>query len=218
MRKTHTSIEVQLHDAYTVLTNIRANPVLLEALAAYGYTQARLAEGDALREAALAHYHNKITAYGLLRTIKDSYASAAQQTKQRYKQHIKLAQVALDGNQGALQMLYVSGKQKTTVAGWLAQAQHFYRSALFDEALLQQLSKVNLTRTVLEEGARQVAVLADQRAAYRQQRGVAQHTTSQRNMALTALDLWMRDLKQIARIVLRTTPQLLEQIGVTIKS
>ena len=39
-----------------------------------------------------------------------------------------------------------------------------------------------------------------------------------RNQALTVLDVWMRDLKIIARVALQDRPQLLAQLGVVVRA
>src|SRR4051812_46054598 len=57
------------------------------------------------------------------------------------------------------------------------------------------------------------------RSAGRQRhQGAAQESTRARDDALAALDAWMSDFVQIARVALQARPQLLEKIGVAVRA
>ena len=129
---------------------------------------------------------------------------------------IKIARVALEDDRGALQALHLIGWRTPTLASWITQAQQFYAAALANSAIQSKLAAFSLTGSMLENGAQQIEAVAARHATRRQQRGAAQNATSVRNVALTNLDTWMRDLKIIARLTLKDHPQLLEQIGVTV--
>lgn len=208
------TIEKQLAEAHVVITNVRASAELQAALAAFGYTPERIAQAEQLRDAARAHYQQKIAAYGGLRSAADALNDTEKQAQTVYKRHVKIARVALEDDRGALQALQVLGPRKTTLAGWLAQAQQFYCVALNDSAIQTKLADFSLTRTILQQGADQIEAVATRHASSLQQRSTAQNATSTRNSSLAELSTWMRDFKTVARVALRGRPQLLEQIGV----
>lgn len=212
------NVEQRLTLARVALTNAQANPEIQAALQTFGYTTERIEQGEMLYEAAQTQYQQKITAYGGLRTAADALSSAEQQAQATYTRHVKIARVALEDDRGALQALRLQGKRKMNMAGWLAQAQHFYAVALADVAIQRKLADFSLTRTVLQEGARQVEAVATGNATRSQQRGVAQDATRVRNKAITALDKWMSDFRTIARVALKDRPQMLEQLGITVRS
>jgi hypothetical protein len=213
--RTRLKIENRLTEAQVAIANVLASPDLQDALAMYGYTAERIAEGETLCGAAKERYQHKITAYGGLRSAFDALGAAERQAQEIYTRHIKIARVALEDDRGALQALHLAGRRKLSRAGWLVQARHFYAAALADQAIVRKLAEFSITPRMLEEGARQVETVADRHAAQRQQRGVAQDATRARNAALAELDNWMSDFKTIARVALKDRPQLLEQIGVT---
>jgi hypothetical protein len=216
MPKGTPTIEQRLSEAQIAITNMRASAELQAALAAYGYTSERIHQGELLRDRANAQYRQKITAYGSLRSAADALTSAERQAQATYMRHVKIARVALEGDRGALQALHLIGPRKRTLAGWLAQAQQFYATALADVSIQRRLASFSLSGGMLEDGAHQIEAVAARHAGRSQQRGNAQNATSVRNAALSDLDTWMRDLKIIARVALKDRPQLLEQIGMTV--
>lgn len=216
MPKGTPTIEQRLSEAHIAITNVRASADIQAALAAYGYTPERIHQGERLRDTAKAQYQQKITAYGGLRSAADALTKAERQAQAAYTRHVRIARVALEGDRGTLQALHLNGRRKRSLAGWLAQAQQFYAAALADSNVQHKLAELSLDSGTLKEGAYQIEAVAACHAARRQQRGTAQNATSVRNAALTDLDIWMRDLRIIARVALKDRPQLLEQIGLTV--
>lgn len=51
----------------------------------------------------------------------------------------------------------------------------------------------------------------------RKEDGDAQDATYRRNEAMGAMDQWVRDLRDVARIALRDRPQLLERLGFMVR-
>jgi hypothetical protein len=82
------------------------------------------------------------------------------QAQATYMRQLKIARVALEGDRGALQALHLIGRRKPGPAGWLAQAQHFYATALADMDIQDKLAGFSLTRSLLQEGAQQVEAVA----------------------------------------------------------
>jgi hypothetical protein len=216
--RTKPRIEHRLTEAQVAITNVLASPDLQDALAAYGYTAERIAQGETLCGAAKAQYQHKVAAYGGLRSAGDALSIAERQAQGVYTRHIKIARVALESDRGALQALHLLGRRKPSLAGWLVQAQHFYAVALANPTIMRKLADFSLAPRMLEEGARQVETVAARHAARRQQRAIAQDATRSRNEALTELDDWMHDFKTIARVALKERPRLLEQLGVAARA
>jgi hypothetical protein len=216
--KVNPSIEKRLIAAQIAITNLRTSPELQIALATYGYTAERISQGEMLHNTAKMHYQQKITAYGGLRTSADALNTAEQQAQEQYIRHIKLARLVLENDHGALQALHLIGKRKLNLASWLVQAQQFYTAALQDGMIMAKLAAFGLNVDELQIGAQRIEDVTAQYAARYHHKGLAQQTTRVRNQALSELDTWMRDLKVVARIALRDCPQLLEQLGMLVRS
>ncbi len=200
--------------AQVAITNVLNDPDLHAALAAFGYDDNRLRQGNILRENLRTFYQQQKGAYGDLYTAGDELADAQQQAHETYMRYLKVARVALEGDRGAREKLALKGERKRTLAGWLEQAQQFYSNALSDPNILNKLAEYNITSAMLETGKRQVDLVGSHNAARKQRKGTARDATRMRIEAKVALDEWMSDFLKIARVALKDRPQLLEQLGI----
>lgn len=218
MLKSRGSIEHQLVDAQVAINNALTDESLQTALAAFGYTSERLQEGKALRDTAWALCQQQKIAYGELFTARDGLKKAHRQAQERYMQCIKVARVALRYDRGAAQKLDLMVQRRRIQAEWIAQAQQFYGNALADPEVLAKLASFGITQELLEQGAQLVDKVDTHYAAQQQRKGTAQDATSARDNALDALNFWMRDFRAIMRVALKDRPQLLEKLGVLVRS
>jgi hypothetical protein len=207
------NVEQQLNLANIAIDNALAEPSISQALDGFGYTLKRLYQGKQLREQARALYQSQKGAYGDVQTANDAYTAALKLARATYMRHLKIARIALEGERGMRQKLGLAGERKHTQAAQLAQGQQFYANALSDTIILGKLAAFGITKDMLAEGQRQFNVVAQSDAARRLRQGAAGDVTQARDAALLALDAWMRDFKQIARIALRDRPQLLDMLG-----
>lgn len=83
---------------------------------------------------------------------------------------------------------------------------------------MKSLSKYNVTPESLLEGQKLVAELEASRASYLKEKGESQNTTDLKDEAFRKLNSWMSDFKSIARIALEDQPQLLEALGIFVRS
>ncbi|KPV49320.1 hypothetical protein SE17_33335 [Kouleothrix aurantiaca] len=211
-------IERQLMSARVLLVNTRANPDIRDALAAHGFTAERLDEGEILSNNLSALCQHKINRYGGLRGTTNALGAAGKQAQQTYRAHITLARVAFQSDQGTLQALHLLGPRKRTLAGWLGQARDFYATALATPAIAARLAEFTITREQLEAGVQLMDAVREHHAASLQQRGLAQESTYERDLAAKELKSWISDFKLIARVALKSRPQLLEQFGIFVRS
>jgi hypothetical protein len=218
MSNPRNSIQERLTRAQIAIGNALADPAVQSALDPYGYTAERLREGQALRERALTLHQQQRVAYGDLSSANDALKATQAHVRTDYMHDIKVARVAFATDRGTLQKLDAAGERRQTQAAWLIQAQQFYANALSDPAILDALAGYGITRQRLEAGKRQIDAVGACYAARRSRRGAAQAATKVRDEALTALDAWMRDFRQIARLALKKQPQHLEKLGVVVRA
>lgn len=212
------TIERQLVTARVLIANTRANNDIRDALAAHGFTDARLEEGETLSDNLSALCQRKTNHYGGLRGANDALNAADKQAQETYRTHVKLARVAFQGDRGMLQTLHLLGPRKRTLAVWLGQARDFYATALASPDIAARLAAFTISHEQLEAGMQQTEMVFERHAASRQQRGLAQESTRDRNIAARELESWMSDFKMIARVALKSRPQLLEQFGITVRA
>jgi len=200
------SMGARLVAAQVAIDTIIGDPSLQAILAAYGYDAARMREGQALREHALALYQRQRAALGDRFAATDARASAQAQAHAIYMRHVAVARVALRGDRGLAQKLDLAAARKRTHTGWLIQAQQFYANALADSAIVQKLASYGVTREQLAATQSQIATAAGGLVAQHTTKDAAQALTKERDAALAALDDWMRDFRAIARVALADHP------------
>lgn len=211
-------IERQLMTARMLIANARASSDIRDALAAHGFTVARLDEGEALSNDLNTLCQRKTNHYGGLRGANDALSAADKQAQDLYRTHAKIARVAFQSDRGTLQALHLLGPRKATLAGWLGQARDFYATALGNPTIARRLAAFTITSEQLEAGMQLMDMVRERHAASCQQRGLAQESTRERDLAAKELKSWINDFKLIARVALKSRPQLLEQFGISVRA
>lgn len=212
------SIEQRLNRARVAIANVLADSHLQAAVAAYGYTYARLDQGRALHDAALALDQQQKDIYGGLFSAVDTLDAARRQANDTFMRHVKVARVALKQDRGAQQRLGLLAQRKHTLAGWQSQAGQFYANARANPDILDRLGAFGISEEMLAEGQRLIDAVGQGHAARQHRKGAAQDTTRARDEALAALDAWMADFLKIAQVALQDRPQLLAQLGLAAAS
>ncbi len=195
------SITERLASAQVAIEMVLGDPQLQAIVAAYGYDAARMREGQALRERALALYQQQRAGFGQRLSATDARTSAQSEAHSAYMRHVAVARVALRGERGAAQALDVAAPRQRRQAGWLLQAQQFYANAL-GTPIAQKLAAFGVTRDQLAEAQRLVEAVAATTATQQAAKDAAQALTKERDAALDALDRWMRDFRAIAHVAL----------------
>jgi hypothetical protein len=206
----------RLRLADTVLTNALADPILLDAVATYGYDAAALEEGRSLLVAARQAQQAMRSEYGEQYDATDAVRDAFDAANSTYMQHVKLARIAVKDRRGAATALQLVGARKQSIRGWLDQATTFYDNALANEDIQADLARFNITPEVLAEGQAAVEAVARANSQQEQEKGDAQAATAVRDDAVEALDEWMSEFRVAARVALEDEPQQLEKLGIRV--
>ena len=196
------------------IDNALADAQLQQALAAYGYTAARLEQGRQLYQTVLGLQHRQQSGYGGQRTASDAANAAWKQANETYMRLSKVARVALKEQQGDCLALGLNGARKQSFAGWLAQVQQFYTNALAQQAVLARLGEFGVTEAKLKAGQALVVAAEAAYATQKRDKDAAQQATQARNAALRQLTRWHGDFVKLARIAFEDEPQRLEQLGI----
>jgi hypothetical protein len=212
------SIAQRLATAQSAIDTILAVPDLQTLMAAHGYDPDRMRQGRELYEQALALCQRQHAQYGDLYAATDARGAAHAQAHAAYIRHFKLAKVALRDNRGAAQKIGLAAQRARTLAGWQMQAQQFYANTLADATIVGALAQYGVTQAQLAAGQQQVDLVMTSTVTQQMQKGTAQATTQARDVALVALNHWMRDFLAIARIALADYPQQLRQLGLGVSA
>ena len=182
------------------------------------YDTTRLVEGLALISAAEDQYQQQQTEYAEQFQATTELQEKAAAARATYLRHLKLARVAFKSGTLGHKTLNLAGKRKEDFAGWMAQANQFYRVLLEDTALLQTMSGYTLDQAAAEAAKNALVQVEIAGAAQLRETGEAQVATRQRDDAVTTLRGFMSDFYRVAEVATEDQPQLREKMGMLERS
>ncbi|MBK9714545.1 MAG: hypothetical protein IPO81_25030 [Kouleothrix sp.] len=190
-----------------------SDPALLETLAARGYGEAALKEGQNLVAQARELYAVRRDRAGDRLGARRASEAALADAKAVFTAHVATARVALRGDAAAAAKLDIGARERQR-AGWLLQAQQFYLNALRNAGIVEAMERYGVTRPQLEDGQRLVESVLAFHSTHQKHVATAREAIAARDLAFQSLDLWMRDFMAIARIALAQQPQALQRLGI----
>jgi len=113
------------------------------------------------------------------------------------------------GVTGIMPEVYVSVMEKMRI---------FYRLLDGNESLLQPLGTLKLNQDEVTASLEAIAGVETARAEYLREVGESQDATKIKDKALKELDSWMSNMRAVAKIALEDNPQLMEALGVLVRS
>ena len=78
--------------------------------------------------------------------------------------------------------------------------------------------KIKITAKIVNDCLAKHKILLEERANYDKELGESQDSTVSKNIALLELKEWMDDFDDTAKVALYDTPQLLEVLGIFVRS
>ena len=211
--KAATNMAHRLLAAQMAIETALSDPALLEALAARGYGEAALKEGQALVAQARELYAVRRDRAGDKVGARRAWEAALADATTVYKAHVATARVALRGDAAAAAKLDIGARDRRQ-AGWLLQAQQFYLNALRNAGIVEAMERYGVTRRQLEDGQRLVESVLACHGAQQRHVATAREAVAVRDVAFQSLDPWMRDFLAIPRIALAQQPQSLQRLGI----
>ena len=162
--------------------NALADPVIQGYLAEWGYTTARLQEGQALLDTAVRLSNVKMDEFGDQKNATYDKGLAWEEADREYMKLLKVARVAVK-RPGDRTKLHLDGDREQNYAGWWQQANDFYTQSLDNPEILAQLAEFNLTPVKLQAGQALLNKVDAARAQQTSQKGAAQNITAERTAA-----------------------------------
>ena len=210
----HFTIASRLLFAQNAITNALGSEEIKSAMAAYGYDEARLQNGNALYNKASELQTLQVKEYGDQYSATDAMNLAKALANKSYIEYLKIARIALIGDRGAGASLQLDGKRKVTFSGWLAQAKTFYTNVLALAEVIAAMGGFGITQEKLVAGQQLVDEVEQKLNVQLLEKGEAQNATQVRDEAFEELEDWMGNFITIARIALADKSQYLEVLGI----
>ena len=213
----HLTLEELVPIGKMAIANALKSEVIMEYLADYNYTPARLAEGQTLLTSADALITAQVGGLGDQKNATEDKDEAWAATDKVYMRHLKAARLCIHKS-GDRTLLALDGNRENSYLRWRGQANQFYTQALARPDLLAQLADLNLTAAKLQAGLAMVTALETARQTQQSQIGLKQNATEERDKVLNDLRVWLSKYLAVAELALEDEPQLLESLGVLVRS
>ena len=199
------------------INNALKDAIIMEYLADLKYTPERLAEGQALLDAAEKLIGAQVGEIGNQKNATEVKDEAWEAADKVYMRLLKSARLVINKS-GDRTALDLDGRRRNSYMGWLGQVKQFYTQALARPDLLDQLDDLNVTAAKLQTGLALVTALEAARETQQSQIGAKQNATEDRDKVLDDLRAWLSKYLAVAELALEEEPQLLESLGVVVRS
>ncbi|MDR3269833.1 MAG: hypothetical protein LBT83_12320 [Tannerella sp.] len=203
----------RLHNIENGILGTRNHPEILERMNGYGYTTARITEGEELLKKARGQVARHSEEYS------DRYVATNELEKLRttaytdYMITLKVVRVAFKNQPGKLPDFNATGRRKRSLSGWLNDAHVMYTNLQSPEAL-EVMSKYGYTAERLLKEYQKVEEVSQLHSKRLAETSGAQQSTLERDAAIDEVCNWFSDFRAIARVALYDKPQLLEALGI----
>lgn len=135
-----------------------------------------------------------------------------------YNRTLKLVKVLSRSDKDLQNRLGLQNAKSYAIEQWIEGAVDFYNRLLNETDFVTSLAKFKVTTDRLNAEKTAIDSLKELRNQATIEKGQAQEATRLRNEKLDELDDYTRELKAIAEIALEEQPQLLEKLGVVVRS
>jgi hypothetical protein len=209
------AINRQFAEGEAIIQNILNSEELQKLFATYGFPLRRIKDGEtrlkAAREFQQLREELAESQYDANQQWKDDY----QQAKRSYQEYVTLVRMVYRKQPEVLRKLHIHQPVPTTQQEWLDQARLFYTKAPAYIAPLEE--RFGLKPEEWSQALVEIHALISAKHRRLQHKAHAQRATQQRDEALAELIDWIRELKYIARVALKSDPQLQEALGMVVK-
>jgi hypothetical protein len=200
------------------ITNAMSDQEIKTLLLEYNYDDSRLNEGLALLKQAEEVYQKQKKEYREQYVASQELDQSIEKAKPLYTEHVDLTTLAFRHESTKLVDLGLDKIRERTFSAWLIQAIEFYKIVINDETVIEKLSMYNLTKDKLEKGRQLIIEVELANSRQEKEKGEAQDSTKERDKIMAQLEDWMYEFTVICRYALKSKPQLLEKLGIKVKS
>jgi hypothetical protein len=210
-----TTIAGCLHSTYLLLATTRANAEIQELVAARGYPEKTLTEGQRLYDAAARAVNSQAAVAGAKRLATVRARAAEREARVAYRDLAQTVRALFRPGSPERAALEVQGSTPSDTIRFLATAMTLFDNALSLEHIASVLARYGYDQQALQRG--RDAVLAYQAALQAQAvaKSDAVCATASQRAALAALQSWTAQYIKFAKIALRDRPELLRSLGIT---
>ncbi|MBN1181298.1 MAG: hypothetical protein JXB49_03355 [Bacteroidales bacterium] len=200
------------------LTNAESHVEIKPALTSYGMDTAKVAEGWKIYNSAKTVWEQNKDEDAESKIASNSYKAKYNELQSLFKRHRDQTLIFFKKQPDILIKLGVTGKFPTKYNEFFDKAKLFYYGIRENKDVQIELNKIKITAKVVVDCIAKYDALLAERANYDKELGESQDATKSKNAALLELKDWMEDFDAIAKVALYDKPQLLEVLGIFVRS
>ncbi|MBS3769391.1 MAG: hypothetical protein KGY69_04000 [Bacteroidales bacterium] len=212
------SVVEKIHRYGILIGNGIKDPIISERMKCYGYTREKMNQASLMhQEVEKADQQNRVK-HGDHDQFKDKLKKAEKAFHKDYIVDLEFARIALAKQPILLDRIGASGRRQKAVAAYFIEAEWFYQALANDESLLKMMSVYGYTKESIQQQQKEIENIYRLMEQKIRASGEAQHSTQVRNRKLRELDCWVSEYKKVAHLAFMDSPQLLEKLGIVVKS
>ncbi|HSA04414.1 MAG TPA: hypothetical protein P5145_02370 [Tenuifilaceae bacterium] len=214
----NTSESKFLERARIALTNAQNHAEIKPQLASFGLDDSKIAEGWAKYEIAKTAWESNQVEDSETKVASNAYKQAYDELESLFKRHRDQAQIFFKKQPDFLVRLGVKGNFPSTYAEFFDKTKAFYTAIQNNADIQKQLLLCKITPEIVTDCLAKHKNLLGLRANFDKEMGESQESTKSKNAQLLDLKEWMDDFDITAKIALYDSPQLLESLGIFVRS
>ncbi|MCR9249382.1 MAG: hypothetical protein NXI20_03130 [bacterium] len=148
----------------------------------------------------------------------DEFHLAKDELQEKRRKTLKLVNILARNDRDLQQRLKIPFSQIGTLDKWIDESIAFYNRLLNEPEFVGKLERFKYDTVAIQADIASFEELKELRNKAVAEKGQAQEATRLRNTKLDELDDYTRELKGIASLALETKPQLLEKLGIVVRS
>ncbi len=207
-----------LENTRTAITNAETNPAIKAALADYGMGDEQVAVGRQVYNATQSIWDKNIKEDKESTEASLVYSTTFNELRAKFKVHRDKALIFFKYQPEVLVKLGAKGRFPRKYNDFFDKVRLFYTTIKNDSALQLEMDKIKLTAAIVDECLALLEELLVKRSHFDKELAESQDMTENKNAALLALKEWMDEFYTIAKVALYEQPQLLEALGVFVRS
>lgn len=200
------------------LTNAEANEEIKNTLASYGMGAVRIAEGWNTYNNAKTVWEWTKKEEAESRVAADSYKGKYEAFKTIFHEHRQKTKIYFGKQPQILLILGVNGNFPTKYNELFDKSGLFYNAIKNNADIQNEMSIIKIDAGTVNDCLLLRDKLMAERANYDKELGESQDATKSKNAALSELKDWIEDFEAIAEVAFFHKPQLLEVLGVFVRS
>ena len=212
------SISQRQQWASVATTNAATDPEVSPLLAAYGFDTNRFAKERALLQTASDEVTRQVNATGEYRAATARAGAALVVGIEAYQSLAQVARAAFAGDRATLSSLGLDKRMSRTSSLFTTQALALFDNAAGNKVIADQVATYGYTAEKLTSERNKILALIEAVRVQESAKGAAQQATAQQNAAMKALDSEMSALRRVAKVALKSQPQLLEKLGIVARA